>query len=445
MVVVGAGWIGAEVAASARQRGLDVTVIEPASVPLERVLGAEIGAIYRDIHTDHGVRMLTGTGVEAFEGDGAVERVRTSDGRALDCDFVVVGVGVQPRTALAARGRPRRRATASSSTSGCGPARPACSPPATSPTRTIPSTASRSASSTGPTRSTRAPAAARSMLGQSDALRSPAVLLLRPVRRRHGVLRLRPRLRPGRRSAAIPRRASSSPSGSFDDRVVAGMNVNVWDVTDADQATHPRARGGRRPRTSPTPTCRSTSSPARRGDAPHESPPSSSRRRRLDLARHALARAAGQRRVRPADRGLRGHGGDLEPDDLREGDHRLPRATTTSCAPRSPQGTRRRAGAVLRARARRHPPCRRHAARRLRRQRRPRRLHLLRVHARSRRRHRRRRSSRRLELWDAHRPAQRDDQGARHRGGDPRDRGAHRPRRQREHHAAVLASRATSR
>jgi 3-phenylpropionate/trans-cinnamate dioxygenase ferredoxin reductase subunit len=102
VVVVGAGWIGAEVAASARQRGLDVTVVEPASVPLERVLGTEIGAIYRDIHEDHGVRMLTGTGVDALEGNGAVERVRTSDGRVIDCDFVVVGVGVQPRTALAA-------------------------------------------------------------------------------------------------------------------------------------------------------------------------------------------------------------------------------------------------------------------------------------------------------------------------------------------------------
>jgi len=100
-VVIGAGWIGAEVAASARQRGLEVTVIEPASVPLERVLGAEVGAIYRDIHTDHGVQMLMGTGVEAFEGDKAVERVRTTDGRVLECDFVVVGVGVQPRIQLA--------------------------------------------------------------------------------------------------------------------------------------------------------------------------------------------------------------------------------------------------------------------------------------------------------------------------------------------------------
>jgi 3-phenylpropionate/trans-cinnamate dioxygenase ferredoxin reductase component len=100
--VIGAGWIGAEVAASASQRGLDVTVIEPLSVPLERVLGREVGAIYRDIHADHGVRMLLETGVEAFEGDGAVERVRIGDGRELQCDFVVVGVGVEPRVGLAA-------------------------------------------------------------------------------------------------------------------------------------------------------------------------------------------------------------------------------------------------------------------------------------------------------------------------------------------------------
>ena len=103
VVVVGAGWIGAEVAASARQRGLEVTVIDPASVPLERVMGVDVGAIYRDIHTDHGVEMLMETGVAAFEGDEAVERVRTDDGRLLDCDFVVVGVGVQPRIQLAAQ------------------------------------------------------------------------------------------------------------------------------------------------------------------------------------------------------------------------------------------------------------------------------------------------------------------------------------------------------
>ena len=101
VAVIGAGWIGAEFAASARQRGAEVTVIQPGSVPLERVLGADVGAIYRDVHLEHGVRLLTGTGVERFEGDGAVHQVRTSDGTAIACDFVVVGIGVAPRTALA--------------------------------------------------------------------------------------------------------------------------------------------------------------------------------------------------------------------------------------------------------------------------------------------------------------------------------------------------------
>ena len=101
LVVIGAGWIGAEVGASARQQGLEVTIVEQSSVPLERVLGPEVGGIYADIHRDHGVELLTGVALEAFEGDGKLERVRLGDGRTIDCDFVVVGVGVNPRTELA--------------------------------------------------------------------------------------------------------------------------------------------------------------------------------------------------------------------------------------------------------------------------------------------------------------------------------------------------------
>jgi 3-phenylpropionate/trans-cinnamate dioxygenase ferredoxin reductase subunit len=100
-VVVGAGWIGCELAASARQRGLEVTVVDPLEQPLERVLGPEVGSFYRDVHADHGVELALGEGVDAFEGDGAVERVRTSGGRAFECDFVLVGIGVQPRVDLA--------------------------------------------------------------------------------------------------------------------------------------------------------------------------------------------------------------------------------------------------------------------------------------------------------------------------------------------------------
>jgi 3-phenylpropionate/trans-cinnamate dioxygenase ferredoxin reductase component len=101
LVVVGAGWIGCEVAASARQKGMEVALIETQSVPLEGVLGPELGAFYRDVHADQGVALHLGTGVEAIEGAGRAERVRTSDGTVLEADAVVLGVGVAPRTQLA--------------------------------------------------------------------------------------------------------------------------------------------------------------------------------------------------------------------------------------------------------------------------------------------------------------------------------------------------------
>ena len=100
-VVVGAGWIGSEFAASARQRGLEVTVVDPLELPNERLFGAEIGTFYRDVHTSHGVEMVLGEGVEALLGDTAVKAVRTAGGREIACDFVVVGIGVEPRVQLA--------------------------------------------------------------------------------------------------------------------------------------------------------------------------------------------------------------------------------------------------------------------------------------------------------------------------------------------------------
>ena len=100
LVVVGGGWIGCEVAASARQKGMDVTVIEPLELPLLRVLGPELGAFYRDVHANQGVELLLGTGVEAIEGSGRPESVRTDGGRTIDCSAVVVGIGVAPRTEL---------------------------------------------------------------------------------------------------------------------------------------------------------------------------------------------------------------------------------------------------------------------------------------------------------------------------------------------------------
>jgi 3-phenylpropionate/trans-cinnamate dioxygenase ferredoxin reductase component len=101
VAVVGAGWIGSEVAASARQRGLDVTLVDPLPLPNVRIFGPEIGSFYRDVHAQHGIDLALGHGVERFVGDGRVMAVRVSGGRLIECDFAVVGVGVVPRTQLA--------------------------------------------------------------------------------------------------------------------------------------------------------------------------------------------------------------------------------------------------------------------------------------------------------------------------------------------------------
>jgi 3-phenylpropionate/trans-cinnamate dioxygenase ferredoxin reductase component len=100
-VVIGAGWIGCEVAASARARGVRVTLVEPASVPLERVLGPELGAFYARVHREHDVELLTGIGVDAIEPGEGVKRVRLSDGSVREADVVLAGIGVTPNVDLA--------------------------------------------------------------------------------------------------------------------------------------------------------------------------------------------------------------------------------------------------------------------------------------------------------------------------------------------------------
>ncbi len=98
VVVVGAGFIGAEVAASARARGLEVVMVEPQPAPMLRGLGAEMGEVCGQIHRDQGVDLRCSLGVEALEGSGRVERVRLSDGSTVDADLVVVGIGARPAT-----------------------------------------------------------------------------------------------------------------------------------------------------------------------------------------------------------------------------------------------------------------------------------------------------------------------------------------------------------
>jgi 3-phenylpropionate/trans-cinnamate dioxygenase ferredoxin reductase subunit len=95
-VVVGMGFIGCEVAASLRLKGVEVTAVDPSPAPLFRVLGRQIGQVVAAIHHDHGVDTNFEDVVTRFEGDRRVERVLTKRGRRIDCDFAVVGVGVEP-------------------------------------------------------------------------------------------------------------------------------------------------------------------------------------------------------------------------------------------------------------------------------------------------------------------------------------------------------------
>jgi 3-phenylpropionate/trans-cinnamate dioxygenase ferredoxin reductase subunit len=98
VAVIGAGWIGCEVAAAARTLGAGVVLIQRAATPLEAVLGPELGALFAELHRSHGVRLLCRAGVESID-DG---RVRLSDGTEIACETVVAGVGVAPDTRLAA-------------------------------------------------------------------------------------------------------------------------------------------------------------------------------------------------------------------------------------------------------------------------------------------------------------------------------------------------------
>ena len=101
-VVVGMGFIGSEVAASLRQSGVEVVVVDRNKVPLRRVLGEEVGRVMEGIHRDHGAKLIFEDTVAAFEGADRVERVVTQGGRRIECDFVVVGLGVEPVTELLA-------------------------------------------------------------------------------------------------------------------------------------------------------------------------------------------------------------------------------------------------------------------------------------------------------------------------------------------------------
>ncbi len=96
VAVIGGGFIGAEVAAAARQRGLSTTILEALSQPLERALGPRAGAVAAAIHRSHGADVRCGVTVTGVEGEGRVERVLLGDGSTVAADLVVVGIGVRP-------------------------------------------------------------------------------------------------------------------------------------------------------------------------------------------------------------------------------------------------------------------------------------------------------------------------------------------------------------
>jgi 3-phenylpropionate/trans-cinnamate dioxygenase ferredoxin reductase subunit len=102
LVVVGAGWIGLEVTAAARQAGVEVSVVETAALPLLRVLGSEVASVFADLHRQHGVHFHFDAALdEILIKDGRAVGVRLGDGSLLEADAIVVAVGAAPNTALA--------------------------------------------------------------------------------------------------------------------------------------------------------------------------------------------------------------------------------------------------------------------------------------------------------------------------------------------------------
>jgi NADPH-dependent 2,4-dienoyl-CoA reductase/sulfur reductase-like enzyme len=101
IVIVGGGWIGCEAASAARQRGAEVTMIEPRSQPLIHVVGEQIGATFAALHRDHGVDLRLGVAVKGFAGDGVASSVQVKGGHSIQADTVLIGVGAAPNIALA--------------------------------------------------------------------------------------------------------------------------------------------------------------------------------------------------------------------------------------------------------------------------------------------------------------------------------------------------------
>ena len=102
IAVIGAGWIGLEITAAAREAGVEVTVLEAAELPLLRVLGSEVARVFAALHAEHGVDLRLGVQVAEITGGRQADGVRLKDGSLVPADAVIVGVGITPNTELAA-------------------------------------------------------------------------------------------------------------------------------------------------------------------------------------------------------------------------------------------------------------------------------------------------------------------------------------------------------
>ena len=231
VVVVGGGWIGSEVAASARQLGKDVALIEAGRVPLERVLGPEVGEIFKNLHADQGIELHLNVGVESFRGAGSAEEVLLADGTAVAGDLFVVGVGVIPRTELAEGAGleldngvvvDQYLATSVPEIWAAGDVASAFHPlfehqhsPRALVLRTQPGTGGGQEHA----RSTRSPTTRSRTSSPISTTSEWSTADLRPIGTASS-------------SEVTSSSGSSSPSGWLRIVVLAGMNVNVWDVTE---------------------------------------------------------------------------------------------------------------------------------------------------------------------------------------------------------------------
>ncbi|MER7457875.1 FAD-dependent oxidoreductase [Micromonospora sp. NPDC126480] len=250
IVVIGAGWIGLEIAAAARRRGSTVTVVETADLPLQRVLGDEVARVFADLHRANGVTFHFGVGVQQLSGSGRVSSVLLTDGTRLPADAVVVGVGIRPDTRLAEAAGLKvddgivtdaRLRTSDPHIHAAGDVANAYHPLLG---RHVRVEHWANALNGGP-------AAARSMLGQQvEYARLPYFYSdqydlgmeysgwAAPEGYDRVVFRGDPTVVDGRAPEFV----------AFwvrDGRVLAGMNVNVWDVTDPIQALVRAGHGGR--------------------------------------------------------------------------------------------------------------------------------------------------------------------------------------------------------